>query len=443
MTPAARLQAVIDILGQIEGTAKPVERLLRDWGRAHRFAGSKDRAAIADDLYAILRHRSSLAWRMGSDTPRALAIAFAAERAETLFRGEGYGPAALGEDERAALAHPPPDAPPLHVQSEYPPFLEDELKRAFGDDLLPEMLALQQRAPVDLRVNRLKAQRDDVLRELRAQGYDAEPTSRSPLGIRLPAGTKNLERTPSFLSGAFEFQDEAAQLAALLCEAKPGMRVLDLAAGAGGKSLALAAQMQNRGEIVATDVRAQSLVELAGRAKRAGVTIIQTQILPLPHAGGGEGWGEGVSKIERAVITPSPLPSPPEGGEGTSFQNVSSLREGEGDSFFDVVLLDAPCSGTGTWRRQPELRWRLTPQRLRELMATQDELLARAAAQVKSGGRLVYATCSVLPCENEDRIAAFLQSHPDFRRAGEDFRASPHSTSTDGFYAAVLGRSGV
>ena len=401
MTPAARFQAVIDILGQIDGTAKPVERLLRDWGRAHRFAGSKDRAAVSELVYAILRRKSALAWRMGSDTPRALVIALVAEhhKAEKLFAGEGYGPAALNDAERHALAHPPKGEPPPHVQGEYPPFLESELTRAFGDALLPQMLALKQRAPVDLRVNTLKAERDAVLQDLRALGYDAEVTARSPLGIRLPAGTKNVERTALFLSGAFEFQDEAAQLAALLCEAKPGMRVLDLAAGAGGKSLALAAEMRNQGEIVATDVRAEPLEELRRRAARAGASIISIEKnLPLPREVGREG------------------------------------------TLFDVVLLDAPCSGTGTWRRQPELRWRLTPERLGELMAAQDSLLERAAAQVKPGGRLVYATCSILPCENEDRIAAFLESHPDFGRAGEDFRASPHSTGTDGFFAAVLAR---
>ncbi|MBV8978302.1 MAG: RsmB/NOP family class I SAM-dependent RNA methyltransferase [Alphaproteobacteria bacterium] len=401
MTPAARLQAVIDILGAIEGTAKPVERLLRDWGRSHRFAGSKDRAAIADSLYAILRRKSEFAWRMGSDGPRALAIALAAEQgdAATLFAGAGYGPAALSDEERDALAHAPSADPPLHVQGEYPQFLESELKRAFGENVLSEMGALKDRAPVDLRVNTLKAQRDAVLHDLQSSGYDAEPTPHSPLGIRLAPGTKNLERAALFLSGAFEFQDEAAQLAVLLCEARPGMRVLDLAAGAGGKSLALAAEMQNRGEIAACDVRAEALDELQRRATRAGATIIKN--LPLPQEVGGEG-----------------------------------------KNLFDIVLLDAPCSGTGTWRRQPELRWRLTPERLSELMAIQDRLLAQAAWHVRPGGRLVYATCSILPCENDDRIAAFLDVLPKFAATGQELRLSPYATGTDGFFASVLARKG-
>jgi 16S rRNA (cytosine967-C5)-methyltransferase len=393
MTPAARLQAAIDILGEIEATAKPVERHLRDWGRAHRFAGSKDRAAIAERVYRVLRHRASFAWRMGSASPRALAIASVLEEGdvEALFAGTGYGPAPLSDAERAAIASRPARDAPLHVQGEYPEFLEAELKRAFAERLLDEMRALQTRAPVDLRVNTLRTDRDAVLAALRDAGYAAEPTPRSPLGIRLDAGVTGLERTSLHESGAFEFQDEAAQLASLLCEARPGRRVLDLAAGAGGKSLALAAMMNDDGEIVAEDVREVALEELRRRAARAGVSIVKTR-LPRP-------------------------------------------REVD---LFDVVLLDAPCSGTGTWRRQPELRWRITPERLAELIATQDALLDQAAARVKPGGRLVYATCSVLPCENADRIARFLESHPGFSTSGEAFRASPLSTGTDGFFAAVL-----
>lgn len=361
-------------------THQPVERHLRDWGRAHRFAGSKDRAAIGEMVYQVMRHRSSLAWRMGDDGPRALAIALGGE---SLFTG-GYGPAPLSDDERARLAAPGREAP-LHVRGEYPPFLEDELRRAFGERLLDEMLALQGRAPIDLRVNTLKATRDEVLEGLE---HPAAPTPRSPIGIRLDRA-KGLERTSLFERGAFEFQDEAAQLAALMCGARPGLRVLDLAAGAGGKSLALAAMMQNRGEIVAHDVRPEALAELERRAARAGCTIIRT-----------------------------------------------TTRAPEGE--FDLVLVDAPCSGSGTWRRQPELRWRLSSARLAELTRTQDVLLAQGARHAR--GRLVYATCSVLPCENEDRIAAFLALHPQFA-AEAPFRASPLSTGTDGFFAQVLYRA--
>ena len=482
MTPAARIQAVIDILGDLAKTNQPVDRHLRDWGRAHRFAGSKDRAAIGERVYAIQRRRAWFAWRMGDGTPRSLVIGSLLDEGdlEALFTGGGYGPSALSDAERAAIASPPKEVPPLHVLGGYPEFLQEELRRFTAttlvipevaqrlsgthrdmsqwvpaqrslrepgrDDnlLLDEMLALQSRAPADLRVNTLKTSRDDLLHALRAEGYDASETPFSPMGVRIASGEAKLGRSALFESGAFEFQDEAAQIAALLCGAKPGTRVLDLAAGAGGKSLALAAIMRNEGEIVATDIRFDALVELERRAVKASATIIRRS--PLPHKGGGEGQGEGVSKVERAAAAHSPRPSPP-------------LRGGEGGSFFDIVLVDAPCSGTGTWRRQPELRWRLTAERIEELKATQDALLKKAAAYVKPGGRLVYATCSILPSENEDRVAAFLESHRDFAvmpasevwresvgtnplpALGQFFRASPFSTQTDGFFTAILERN--
>lgn len=378
MTPAARLQAVIDILGELERTAKPADRTLRDWGRAHRFAGSKDRAAIAEQVYFALRHRSSLAWRMGDDSPRALVIALAND--ESLFTG-GYGPAPLTDDERARLAAQPREAP-AHVTGEYPQFLEAELKRAFSERLADEMAAMQTRAPVDLRVNTLKTTREAMLAKL-----GGAPTPRSPWGIRFPPGVSGLDPCAEF-----ELQDEAAQIACLMSGAEAGMRVLDLAAGAGGKALALAAMMQNKGEIAAHDISPARLAQIAPRAARAGVTIIR---------------------------------------EG--------IREGAPRGSYDLVFVDAPCSGTGTWRRQPELRWRITPERLAAYWATQDVLLGQAAMH---GPRIVYATCSVLPSENEERIAAFLDSHRDFAAQGEFFRASPLLTGTDGFFAAVLARRG-
>ncbi len=228
---------MIDILGELERTRQPVDRHLRDWGRAHRFAGSKDRAAIAERVYAIQRRRAWLAWRMGSDAPRALTMGSLLDGGdiETLFSGDSYGPAVLSDAERAAIASIPTSEPPSHVYGEYPPFLERELQRAFDNALLDETIALQMRAPADLRVNTLKMSRDDLLAALRVENYDAQPTPYSPFGIRLTSGEAALGRGGPFLSGAFEFQDEAAQIAALLCGAKPGMRVLDLAAGAGAR----------------------------------------------------------------------------------------------------------------------------------------------------------------------------------------------------------------
>ncbi len=414
MTPAARLQMAIDILDALAAAEQPLDRLLKDWFRTRRFAGSKDRAAIAERVFTVQRHRASFAWRLGSESARALVLASVLAEAQdpaALFTGGGYGPAQLSDQELALIAVPPTADAPLAVRGEFPAFLEPELTRAFGGRLLDEMAALQARAPADLRVNTLRRARGEVLDALIAQGFAAIPAPHAPHGIRIADGSAALGRSAMFESGAYEFQDEAAQIAAQLCQARPGQRILDLAAGAGGKALALAADMQNQGEIAACDIRQPALQELALRARRAGATNIRTHLLGPPP-----------------------------------------------DGVFDTVLLDAPCSGSGTWRRQPELRWRTTPQRLAELVPLQDRLLAQAATHVKPGGRLVYATCSILPRENEERIAAFLARNATFKpvRAdavwcesmpgdpppglGEVFHASPLATGTDGFFATILAR---
>ena len=417
VTPAARIQAVIDILEGMNASALPADRFIREFFRARRYAGSKDRAAVTDRVFAIARHRASLAWRIGDESARALAIASLLAEGidmsgiDALFGGAGYGPPALTEQECEAIAAPARPNPPLHVQGEFPAFLESELARALGDHLLDEMRASQSRAPVDLRVNTLKASRDEVLATLRAEGYAADPTRYSPFAIRIPSGDRlaALRQNKMFELGFFEFQDEAAQIASLLCAARPRETVLDLAAGAGGKALALAAEMQNQGAILASDIDPARLAQLGPRATRAGASIIRTGAEIAPAA-------------------------------------------------FDAVFVDAPCSGSGAWRRQPENKWRLTPARLAELNATQDLLLDQAATAARPGGRIVYATCSVLPCENEDRVAAFRARHPQFRAVpasaiwreatacqsppGMDafFRASPLKTGTDGFFAAIFRR---
>jgi 16S rRNA (cytosine967-C5)-methyltransferase len=417
VTPAARLQMAIEILEGLEATAQPLDRFVKAWFRSRRFAGSGDRREIAETVFAIQRERAGLAHRMASATPRALAIGLAARRGadmEALFSG-GYGPAPLSDDERAALARPAV-VPPDWVRGEYPEWLGGELARAFGPRLMNEMAALQARAPVDLRVNTLRATRSDVLAALEEQGFAARPTPWSPVGVRIAAGAGGaaLARSDLFAAGAFEFQDEAAQIAALLAGARPGMAVLDLAAGAGGKTLAMAAAMENRGCIVAFDDKPERLAPLAQRAARAGAGIIA-----IADRRGGPAWNG---------------------------------RQAGG---FDVVFVDAPCSGTGTWRRQPELRWRLTPQRLAALVRIQDGLLDEAARYAAPDGLILYATCSVLPVENRDRVAAFLGRHPDFQPVNlaqrwegpsppglcGDLRASPALTGTDGFFAAGLRRS--
>ena len=342
---------------------------------------------------------------MGSDAPRALVIAaLLAERRDpqTLFTG-GYGPEPLTDAERVAITATPTLAP-LWVEGEFPEFLQSELQRAFGEALLEEMAALSTRAPVDLRVNRLKAEPAMVLAALKDSGVDCAPMAYVADGIRCATDTRGLDKHELFLSGAFEIQDQASQIAVRLCGI--GANVLDLAAGAGGKSLALAAAMQNKGVITACDIRGAALAELEKRAGRAGATNIKTHVGAAPPGA------------------------------------------------HDIVLVDAPCSGSGTWRRQPDNKWRLTPQKLAALMAVQDELLDQAASRVAPGGRLIYATCSVLPCENDDRLAAFALRHPQFKPLdastlwngppvpglGPQFRASPAKTGTDGFFCAILSR---
>lgn len=411
MTPAARLQAAIEILEGLGATAMPADRFIRDWFRTRRYAGSKDRAAVAERVYDVFRHRASYAWRMQSEVPRALVIASVLKEEsdlDALFTGDGYGPAPLSDDERARVQSPPPGDAPFYARHEFPAFLEKELTRSLGDALAAEMDAMQTRAPVDLRVNTLKASCGNVLERLHHDGIEAGATPYAPHGLRIASqdGLAILRRHDAFEQGLYEFQDEAAQIATLLAEAEPGMRVLDLAAGAGGKALALAAEMHNEGEITAHDIDAGRLHQIAPRAERAGVTIIRTMHGDVPRA------------------------------------------------LFDIVFIDAPCSGSGTWRRQPEQKWRLTQQRLDELVATQDELLDEGAACTRPGGRLVYATCSLLRVENEERIEAFRVRHPDFAALRADaiwqgaappglnefFRATPAATGTDGFFAAILVR---
>ena len=420
MTPAARIQAAIEILEALDKTAMPADRLLRDWFRARHFMGSKDRAAVSERVYDVLRHRASATWRMQGDDSRALTIASLLREGQTpdaiaqLFTAGGYGPSPLTDSERDAIANPPAAPPPLHAQGEYPEWLEHELRRAFGDDLLDEMRSVQTRAPVDLRVNTLRASRHDMLVGLQSLGIKAEPTPFAPYGIRIASaeGLSALQQTQFFQTGAFEFQDESSQIAAAFCEARPGQRVLDLAAGAGGKSLALAAAMENKGSVLAFDSDSKRLKQLGPRARRAGASIISAT-----DKRGGPAWGNGK---------------------------------------FDLVLVDAPCSGSGAWRRNPEAKWRLTPERLKELTELQAWLIDDGARHTRSGGRLVYATCSLLPCENTAVTEAFLARNPNFRPVSaaqiwstavgspappetrDNFTATPLKTGTDGFFVCIM-----
>lgn len=424
MKLAGRIAAAIEVLADIDTRHRPAADALKDWGLSHRFAGSGDRAAIGNLVYDALRKRSSLAWRMSGDTPWHLALGVAVfEWDET--------PASLN----AAFAddrHAPPPIPdgflaadlaaaPEHVCADIPEWLAPELAVALGPDWVAEGEALSGRPPLDMRVNTLKASCEKVLQRLSRLGV--APTPHSPVGLRIQpsAGARrhpNVQTEEAFQRGRFEVQDEGSQLCALLVGAKPGEQVLDLCAGAGGKTLALAACMNNRGQIHATDSDKSRLAPIYERLKRAGVRNAQVH---APEPGG---------LVELAVQ-------------------------------MDRVLVDAPCTGTGVWRRRPDAKWRVTPDAVAKRVGEQDAVLADAARFVKPGGALVYATCSLLPSENDQRVAAFLAAHPDFRVLAmeEVWRAAlpdvapparslgatsllltPLRSGTDGFFLAMLAR---
>jgi 16S rRNA (cytosine967-C5)-methyltransferase len=429
MTPGARVAAAIEVLDDILARRRPAADALKDWGLAHRFAGSKDRAAISSLVFDALRRKASAAWIMKGDASRAIVLGalhlqrgLSADEIGALCSGDKYTAAPLSDDERAHLVSADLGGAPLHVAADIPEWLEPHFVAAFGDRAREEGHALAQRAPVDLRANLLKTTREAALAAL--AHVDPQPTPFSPIGLRIqPAADGRgpaLAAEPAFIKGLVEIQDEGSQVASLLCAAKPREQVLDLCAGGGGKTLALAADMENRGQIYATDSDGRRLMPIYARLERADARNVQVR---APR---------GASDI------------------------LSDLSER-----CDLVLIDAPCTGTGTWRRNPDAKWRIRPGALAERIKAQDELLARAAQYVKPGGRIVYVTCSVLRDENEDRVHAFLSAHPQFtltpartmiENAGlgallpfateePGLRLSPAITQTDGFYVAMLTRN--
>jgi 16S rRNA (cytosine967-C5)-methyltransferase len=387
MRPDARVQAAIDVLALVLAGAA-ADRALQAWGRANRFAGSGDRRAIGDLVYAALRSAAA------ARDPRAAILAGLRAQGidpEPLFTGARHAPAPLTPEERAALGLP---------ETGLPDWLLASLRRAYGARAEAELAALTQRAPVDLRVNTLKATRATALEKLAEDGIAAEPLDHPATALRILAGSVDIDSSAAHALGYVEVQDAGSQTVAALADARPGMAVLDLCAGAGGKALALAAAMTNTGRLLACDTAAVRLKRLVPRAARAGATIIETRQLA-------EDW----------LDQPNPFAET-----------------------FDRVVIDAPCSGSGTWRRNPETRARLTPAGLAHLTALQARLLDAAAPLVKTGGRLVYITCSVLPEEDEDQATAFLARSPGFT-APPATRLSPASTATDGFFCAVFERS--
>ncbi|MCP9223030.1 RsmB/NOP family class I SAM-dependent RNA methyltransferase [Erythrobacter sp. LQ02-29] len=387
MTPSARIAAAIDILDSVvdaaRGEGAPADRIVAEWARAHRFAGSKDRRAIRELVYDAIRHCGPI-----PASGRAAMLALAEQRPELapLFDGSQYGPAVRGEGE------------PVATPGIAPEWLMAELANSGVDD--EEAAALMDRAPLDLRVNTLKADRDTI--EWRERG---EPLA-APQGLRFASGTM-VEQWPAYRDGLVEIQDHGSQLACAAVAARPGETVIDLCAGAGGKTLALAAAMDNSGTLLACDTDKRRLGNLSPRAARAGAGLIETMLLDPGR-------------------------------------ELEALRPWHARA--DAVLIDAPCSGTGTWRRKPEAKWRLTPQRLAQFGNVQDRLLDIAASLVRPGGRLVFVTCSLLDAEGSDRFAAFLERNPAWvcerpdlplgRSRGEGIRLSPARDYTDGFFIA-------
>lgn len=418
MTPSARLAAAASILDSIAQGRQPAEAVLKAWGQQNRYAGSKDRRAIADRVYKVLRARGRLSWAMGGrEDGRALVIGSLSlidglplDEIEALHSGEGYGPRPLSKQERSRLTAGEGELPGW-VQAGLPEFVVEDFKRTYGDHWTEEARELMApRAPIDLRVNGARATLDEVEAELRETGLEPQRTSLSPWGLRLASEPPpNIQALEGFKAGHFEIQDEGSQVVSWLAGAEPGMTVVDYCAGGGGKTLALAQAMQGQGRLVACDVVAKRLHNIQPRLDRAGV---EAELIQLgPNGGGAEALNEQA----------------------------------------DLVFVDAPCSGSGTWRRRPEDAWRLTADEVERLHALQVRILGQAAKLVKPGGRLAYVTCSMLSRENEASLNAFEAVHPQFApiattsptdgELAPRHRMSPASTGTDGFFFALFERT--
>jgi len=435
MTPHARLSGAMEVLDDILARRRPASDALKDWGLSHRFAGSKDRAGIATIVYDALRRRASAAWVLGQppgeETGRALVLGMlvlqrgmTVAQVSDLCSGERFAPAPLSDDERARLERPDLTGAPAHVQGDYPEWIHDELVAVFGDDVVAEARALAERAPLDIRVNTLLVTREEAQNALAFLAPIETP--HAPFGLRIAMGDDGrgpaLQSEPEFIKGWFEIQDEGSQLAALVAHPGEKAQVVDLCAGAGGKTLALAALMDNAGQIYATDLDARRLAPIHDRLARSGARNVQIR---------------------------SPR------GKADAVEDL--------DGRADVVLVDAPCTGTGTWRRNPDAKWRLRPGSLEQRRSEQERVLDRAARLVKPGGRIVYVTCSVLPAENDGAIEALLARTdgfspvpsadllaaaglqalaPHVRETRLGLQMSPLKTGVDGFYVAALTRAG-
>ncbi len=434
MTPGARIQAAIELLDEIERQpadedAPPADAVLNAYFRSRRYIGAKDRRAIGDAVFQTLRQRGYIDWLLTAELGLPAENRFRAmwtfavhggispDQILAACDGSRYHPAPLPHDQARRvrlLDQGVMETPPtLAEQASIPAELVPEVERQFGADAWAEMIAFTQPAPTDLRVNTLKATREQAAAALAQAGVKTAPTRYSPIGLRLETRA-NLFNLAPYRNGWIEVQDESSQLAALLVEAKPGMRVLDLCAGAGGKTLALAAAMGNRGRIIACDVWERRLARMAPRIARGGARIIKTVRLDP---------------------------------QGKAYDRLGA---------FDRVMIDAPCTGSGTWRRRPETKWRLTRNWRINIETGQHMLLDGGGAPfVRPNGRLIFATCSILPAEGRQIVDAFLADHKGWRIIPADkvwrgvlgtkapfegpyMLLTPHRHGTDGFFLAIL-----
>ncbi|WP_340150095.1 RsmB/NOP family class I SAM-dependent RNA methyltransferase [uncultured Sneathiella sp.] len=432
MTPAARLAAAAELLAAIGAAATPAEQHVGSYFRNRRYAGSKDRRWVTEFVYRALRRQGELdavSLAAGLEvSPRSHCLLslilfedVAVEALAAGWFGGAHGLDDLTPEEAAALekaAEIDLESLPLAARCNFPDWLARKLLDQYGARAAEIMAAYGERAPVTLRVNALKGSRSDIRYFLANEGIDVTPTTLSPDGLILDARL-NLSRHPLLENGRIELQDEAAQVASRLAGAAPGMTVVDYCAGGGGKSLAMAAGMAHTGKIHAFDTEERRMRDITGRARRAGVSLIEPLVI---H------------------------------GDDRDAELLAPLVGAA-----DRVFVDAPCSGSGTWRRQPDMKWKLTEARLAELAELQADILRRAAPLVAPGGRLIYATCSILAAENEDQIRAFLLSHPAFtlipvstiweavgldgRWDSDFFALTPADYGTDGFFTAVLERA--
>ena len=395
MTPEARLAAAANILDNFDYD-RPADPQLKAWARQNRYAGSGDRRAIADRVYTVLRRKRSSAVYGGGTTGRALVLGnlvasdgLAVDAISDLCKGP-YGLEPPTENELVSLSTNSAHESEAE-RLDWPEWLYPQAIAAFGDAVFDELDAMRERAPVDLRVNSLCATRPEAIALLAGESINAEPVELSATALRIATATRILN-TEAYRSGAVELQDAASQAVADYAQPEPGQNVLDFCAGAGGKTLALAALMDNRGTLIAHDIDPRRMSDLPIRAERAQATIIRQA-------------------------------------------QKSDLVENS----FDRVLVDAPCSGSGSWRRDPIGKWRLTPEKLDALVKAQRDALSAAATYVRPGGTLTYATCSVLPLENDEQVAWFCAQNPVFKL--EVSRALwPSRDKCDGFFMARFRR---